>query len=316
MKRPASYEDSVPISVLIATYHRPVLLERTLKSIFESDLRQEAVQLIVVDNADDAETARICGALQRRGPANLTLIRLVEGKPGKNAALNRGLEQAAGDLILFTDDDVLVDPGWVRSMAAAARRWPQHVYFGGRVLPAWPGEPPAWLRESRYLSVCFTAMDRDDPEGPIATFVPFGPNMAVRRAVFDEGVRYDDAVGPTPESSYVMGSEAELTRRLKARGHQPVYVPKSVVHHIVRPEQLRLRWLMGRSVRYGRSVAHKAIQEGRATPGRAPAHLARESLEAAVSAAANLFRGRRQEAFDRIMDAGAAFGRIKQLREA
>jgi glucosyl-dolichyl phosphate glucuronosyltransferase len=58
-----------------------------------------------------------------------------EPRPGKSNAQNRAIDFAKGDYILWTDDDVVVDAGWLTAYVGAFRRWPEAAVFGGRITP-------------------------------------------------------------------------------------------------------------------------------------------------------------------------------------
>src|SRR5262249_33466019 len=59
----------------------------------------------------------------------LSVIR-AEGK-GPAAARNRGIERAAGDVILFTDDDTEPEPNWVHRAYRALQTNPAWIAVGG-----------------------------------------------------------------------------------------------------------------------------------------------------------------------------------------
>jgi hypothetical protein len=76
--------------------------------------------------------------------------------------------------------------------------------------------------------------------------------------VFAEGWRFDPRFGPDGTDTYVTGSESLLNLELERAGERAVYLPRAVVHHRVRPEQLEPRWLYGRAFRFGRLKGHTA----------------------------------------------------------
>ena len=296
------------LNVLIATYRRPHLLRDALRSIAVARESGD-VQVVVADNADDAATRRVC-----REALGLDVRHLPVSRPGKNAALNRALQVADGDLLLFTDDDVVVESGWLESMRRAAEAWPGHDIFGGRILPAWPQARPRELMGSRYLGVCFSALDPSLPEAPSDGFVPFGPNMGVRRRVFAGGHRYNEAIGPK-RSSYVMGSETEFVRRVTALGAPAVFVPSSTVHHRIGARELRRRALLRRGIRYGRQIAYQdQVNATFGTPALPAfrAHYLREAAGHAASAVGRMIRREGGPAFERAMDAAVAVGAFRQ----
>lgn len=296
------------LSIVIATCMRAPSLDQTLASIAASTYPLDHVQVIIADNADDAATRSVCD----RYAGHLELTYVVATDPGKNAALNTALPSVTGDLVLFTDDDVEVAPDWLAETDAAVSRWPKHLVFGGKVLPIWPSECPPHVNDRRYLGVCFTVLDPNVDEGPSFRFTPFGPNIAIRRSVFDTGMRFNPNIGPH-RTSYIMGSETELIRRLKAQGYAPVYAPRSVVRHRIRPEQFSDRWLFGRAFRYGRLMAVRRQEEedGRLawTVRQLP-----DVVRCLVHAGIARVKRERKEWFDYVMELSTTCGMIYQSR--
>jgi hypothetical protein len=126
--------------------------------------------------------------------------------------------------------------------------------FTGRILPLWPaGSEPLDLRTDLLRSSYMVTAWGED-EGAIAPDRMWGPNLAIRADAFCDGYRFDTGIGPGA-GQYAMGSELELTLRLAANGHHGVYLPRAVVHHQIRREQMEERWLAWRAYRSGRGVA-------------------------------------------------------------
>lgn len=205
-------------------------------------------RLVVVDNGStDATAAILDGHL---GALPLAVRR--EPRPGKNRALNAVLpELASADLAVFTDDDVLPEPEWLRRLWAAAEQQPAFDAFGGAIRPRWPAPPPPWIEDWGVpLGIVYAATS--EREGPIGADKVWGPNMAVRGAVLRQGHRFDEDTGPDGSGSYAMGSETEFTSRLERAGHRAWFAADAVVNHVVRPEQFTEAWVLGRAYRHGR----------------------------------------------------------------
>lgn len=101
-------------------------------------------ELLIVDNGSRDESPQIIEREITRG--RLPLVHLNETTIGKCRALNLALEKARGDLLVFTDDDVLPTPEWLKAYYEAFQAYPAVSGFGGRVLPLWEGGIiPAWL---------------------------------------------------------------------------------------------------------------------------------------------------------------------------
>jgi glycosyltransferase involved in cell wall biosynthesis len=229
------------VSIVICTFNRSRLLERTLTQMRSLDrsCRSETEILVVNNNCTD-DTDEVI----RRHSGNLPIRRLWEPRPGKSHAANRAVEAARGDLFLWTDDDVLVDSDWLNAYVEAACRFPRISFFGGAIVPWFELEPPAWLvRHLRMISACYALRDAfDDPFVPINAFhLPFGANMATRRECF-EGYSFDTRLGPQPNSE-VRGEETALLRTWLERGLQGVWVKGARVRHFIPGARLTRRYI-------------------------------------------------------------------------
>ncbi len=238
------------VSVLIATRDRAESLERTLESLALQRAPGIVWELVVVDNGSRDDTQRV---LDRFASA-LPLVVLSEPRAGKNRALNRALDDARGELLVFTDDDIVAESTWLAALVAASQRWPELSVLGGPIEPVFPPGTPDWVRAPDFVlaSEAFGALPRA-AEGPIDRF-PFGANLAIRARVFEE-IRFDEAIGPGTAESYAQGSEYELLTRLHRRGERFVHVPDAEVRHVILPHQVELDWLYGRAERIGRGSA-------------------------------------------------------------
>lgn len=243
----------VDVTVLLATRNRADLLATTLDRL--TGLRTDGLrwQLVVVDNGSTDATSRVLSAAARRLP----LLAVQEPVPGKNRALNTAVPRVRGELLAFIDDDILVPPEWLTSLADAARRWPGTDVFAGRILPVFPPETPAWMRQHDFGRAAFGRFDLDQPEGPTDQY-GFGGNLVIRTAVV-RAHRFDEGIGPGTGRDYAMGSETEYLRRLRRAGHRTTYVPTLIVEHIIEPHQTTPAWLRARSYRLGRGLCRMGI---------------------------------------------------------
>jgi len=234
------------LSVLLATRNRASILQQILDAFCRLQKPASGWKLVVIDNGSTDQTSAVLSSFTSRLP----LRALSEPTGGKNSALNTGLAFVEGDLAVFTDDDAFPHPDWLLELRKAAEAQPTYSMFGGAIVPRWASPPPLWVQWVEPGPV-YTLTDPLMKEGPIPPFLVYGPNMAIRTALFQSGARFDPSVGPR-SSSYPMGSETELTLRLSREGHKAWYVPKAVVEHLIRDEQLCQSWVLKRAIRYGR----------------------------------------------------------------
>ena len=112
--------DSPAISVIIPTYNRAPLLERSLESLTEQTLPRDSFEVVVVDDGSSDWTQSVCTKLSDRLPLRYFRIE----NSGISAAKNLGVFAASAPLLLFFDDDDVADPGLLEAHAEAHRKQP------------------------------------------------------------------------------------------------------------------------------------------------------------------------------------------------
>jgi GT2 family glycosyltransferase len=237
------------VSVIIATRNRARLLEQTLEHLAAQQTAELSWEVIVVDNGSSDGTREVL----ERMCDQLPIVVLTESIPGKNRALNRAVAVARGKLLLFTDDDVIVDPQWMGEMQRAVGRWPFKTIFAGAITPTFEAEVPTWIREPQftYSRLVFCEFAPRDTEGPIEQRA-FGANVGLRREALD-GIQLSESVGPIGRQAAPMGSETSLLRALEDNGYRTVFIPSAHVRHVITSHQVRTGNLMKRAFRAGRS---------------------------------------------------------------
>src|SRR5690242_17387042 len=252
------------ITIALCTWNRAQVLSRTLHHI--CGLRIPAGitwELIVVDNNCTDDTASVVESFSDRLP----IRRVVEAAQGISNARNRALKVAQGDLLVFTDDDVIVDENWLGAYLSASRRWPEAGYFGGVITPAYDEPPPTWFREHRSLLDVYLGQAHD--LGQVerlfnASEWPWGPNMAFRRAAF-ERARFRSDLGHRGSERAVL-EERVYCDELRNAGVAGVWVPEARVAHRVGADRLSLSSVYRTFVSLGRTrVRLWGIPPGTAT---------------------------------------------------
>ena len=224
------------VSVIIATHNRTQSLATCLDSLAELDYPH--YEVVVVDNApSNAETFAL---LQRDYPA----VRYVrENIPGLAVAHNRGLAEARGDIVAFTDDDVRVDAQWLSALVAGFNA-SSHNLDGevgcvtGMIVPA-ELETPAqvWLEQyggfNKGFELSVFDLHRHRPESPLYPYTAgvfgSGANMAFKRKVLLELGGFDPALGAG--SKGVGGDDLAAFFDVVSLGYALVYQPEALVFH-------------------------------------------------------------------------------------
>jgi glycosyltransferase involved in cell wall biosynthesis len=233
--------ETIGITVILCTYNRCRRLAKALDSAAALTLPDSIEwEVLVVDNNSRDQTREVVEGFCGRYPGRFRY--LFELQPGKSHALNAGIREAQGDLLAFMDDDVTVEPTWLKNLTAGllVGEW---VGAGGRILPTWTCSPPRWLPlHGRDTTAPLAAFDKGDEAGELSE-PPFGTNMAFRKSLFEKygGFRID--LGPRPDSE-IRSEDTEFGSRLLAAGERLRYEPSAVVYHPVPENRVKKNYFL------------------------------------------------------------------------
>jgi len=228
------------ISVIVCTCNRAPLLKLALErmALLQND-EGFGWELVVVNNNSTDNTDQTIRSFSGRLPVRSVF----ESEPGLSNARNRGLVEASGDYLVWTDDDVRVSERWLSSYATMFRAHPEAAVFGGPIRPFFEGEPPDWLKAG-WLTIASAFATRDfGPEVKNLSdeLVPFGANFAIRRDV-QLHYLYDPLLGRSPTSTFG-GEETAVIRAILRDGHTGWWVPDAPVQHRIPTERQNLDYL-------------------------------------------------------------------------
>ena len=219
---------SIDVTVAICTWNRASSLDRTLASACRLRIPPGvAWELVIVNNNCSDSTDEVIG----RHAGSIPLRRLFQQAPGKSAAANLAVREARGELVLWTDDDVIVDQEWLASYVSAAERWPEAAFFGGPVEPWYEIDPPPWIRENIDLLELVYAIRRAEEGTRILDRGEhvWGANMAVRRSI-QSRFPFDGRIGPSG-SNQVRGEEILIQQDMLTNGYHGAWVGTARVKH-------------------------------------------------------------------------------------
>lgn len=254
-------ESFLDVSVVICSRNRA----RQLAEVLESASRMHvpdglAWELVVIDNGSSDNTSDVALSFSDRIP-----VRVVrEDVPGLSNARNRGVAEARGEYICWTDDDVVIGRDWMSSYVAAFRKHPEAVVFGGRVIPFLEGgNTPLWFEMGKFSQpVCSLLAYRDfgDQETELSfegNMVPYGANYAIRASEQRE-YRYDPSLGVSPTHK-MLGEEVDVISKILKRGFKGWWVPGSRVEHIIPASRQTKSYLYEYHFLAGATMMHMRI---------------------------------------------------------
>jgi glycosyltransferase involved in cell wall biosynthesis len=220
---------------------------RHLRSLQEQTL--SSVELIVVDNAADAELARRVAEFNQA--ARFPVRYVPEPRLGVVYARHTGAHAARGDILVFTDDDLTAVPAVLQAYANAFAAHPEMAAAGGPMRLAWEAPPPQWLIEYMGQAKLFPPLAlldiseefRLDPQGFF-----FSGNMAIRREVlFQVGGFNPELVGDLYFGDGEVGLYQKLWRRKMLIG----YVPEALMYHYIPPQRMTVKYFCRRMANEG-----------------------------------------------------------------
>jgi glycosyltransferase involved in cell wall biosynthesis len=247
---------AIKVTVAIPTYNRANFLRQTLAGIATQQFPREHFEVLVIDNNSHDATRNAVDEFAAAKPAPRYLL---ERQQGLDFARNRAIAEARGEIILFADDDILVQPDWIAQMAVPllADTTRRIGAVGGEVIPVFPNGLPDWVREW-HAPLAFRA-----DAGPThSRQSPMGANLAIPKWVFDQlgpfHVSLDRAAG-----NYFSGGDSEMIRRVRAAGLEVWFAPAAAVEHQMPASRTTFRYARRHAFDSARSrVIDRAGQPG------------------------------------------------------
>jgi GT2 family glycosyltransferase len=245
-----SYElvDHPLVSVVVCTRDRPQSLTNALREI--AALEYSPFEVVVIDNAPSSDATR--NVILNEFGDDPRFRYVLEPRPGLSCARNRGAQEASGEIVAFTDDDVLVDRWWLDGIVRGFQAAPDVACVTGMIATAEIDNAAqlyfhirvAWgVNCDRRLFDLFENRD-DSPLFPYAVGkYGSGANFAVARAALKELGDFDEALGAgTPSGA---GEDTNMFMRVLLGGHRLAYEPSAIVWHVHRTTLAALSKQMG-----------------------------------------------------------------------
>jgi len=247
------------ISIIIPTFNRAQPLAITLDSFISQDYPTDRYEIIIANNRSTDNTP----AVIEEYCAKFTNVRaMYEGRQGVHYARNSAAKMARGDILYFTDDDMLADRSLLLELIKVFDLDPSIGTATGLVLPKFDTEPPAWVR--KYLTnVYLSVTDKNKQEELIISRSDFGVyscHQAIKREVFIK------SGGFNPENTagiWIGDGETGLNIKIKQLGYKFAYTTRSIIYHAIPSSRTTLQYLIARIGNQGYCDSYTAYREHR-----------------------------------------------------
>lgn len=228
-------------TIAICTYNRADDLGAAIESCLSQDYHPSEYEIIVVDNRSTDRTADV---VRKYGSLEAPKVRYIyEENLGLSYARNRAISEAAGEFILFLDDDAIASKRWLREIVTVFQQHSGIGCIGGKIEPLWEGGNPTWIPD-RYKTL-YSILDYSPSLTELkAPAIPMGANVAFRRQIFEVIKPFRVDLGRVG-TNLLSSEESELVARIRKK-YKIYYSPAASVKHKIARERTTKKWFFRR----------------------------------------------------------------------
>ena len=246
------------VSVIIPTYNRAHFLQNTLESfINQKKYPQDRYEIIVSDNKCEDNTQE----LVKKYSSEFKNIRgIFEKRRGSHYARNSAAKVARGDILYFTDDDMLADENLLSEIVKIFDLDPMIGTATGLIVGRFDFKTPKWVNNyGGYLSI-------PNRSKAVELFISkndcgvISCHQAIKREVFFKSGGFNPDIAGT---IYVGDGETGLNIKIKKMGYKFAYTSKAIIYHVIPKSRTTLKYLLKRSENYGVSDSYTEYREHR-----------------------------------------------------
>ena len=255
---------AVDISVVVLSYDRVHLLERTLKGCLAQVLPGAGFEIIVVDNHPDRLAQGLVEGLA--ASSAIPLVYLSDARRNISIVRNVGIKAARGRYVAFIDDDEAPDAGWIAELYNCLERTGADAAFGPKLPEFEGGAAPDWDPQGWRYTLDFR-LPADTELHLFGRFRKKGKGLGSGNAAFRVATCLAEAEPFSVKFGDANGEDTQLLFRLALAGRRFVWAPDAVVREFIEIERARPDYMITRMKRGSQHYAvcridtseHKAL---------------------------------------------------------
>lgn len=295
---------SAQLSVITCSHNpRSEYLDQVVKALRTQTLPDNRWEYLLIDNAS-AEPLNSRVDLSWHPNAR----HVIEPELGLTHARLRGIAESTGEVLIFVDDDNVLDSDFLEQALKIGEEWPRLGTWGGQTRPGFETPPPDWTRAywSRLVIREFDS-DRWSNQPSDGDAMPCGAGMCVRRSVADYYLELHkngrrNVMMDRAGSSLISGGDSDMAICACDLGMGMGMFASLKLTHLIPAERLTEDYL----VRLVEGLAYSEIvlNSFRASPA-SNGHSSGRKLSTSVADLARLFiRNKRERRFFRAVRRG------------
>jgi glycosyltransferase involved in cell wall biosynthesis len=231
------------ISIIIPTYNRSFLLSKTINSFLDINYPKNKYEIIISNNNSDDDTKFIINKFKKKSK----LIKYIFiKKQGVHYARNYASAIAKGDILYFTDDDMVATKNILIELVNIFNKDKEIAAATGLILPQFEVLPPIWVKKyliNFWLSLTEKKIKMKNFIISNHDFGIFSCHQAIKKEIFFE------CGGFNPENTagiWMGDGETGLNIKIKKLGYKFAYTKKSVIFHFISKSRLNFNYLFNR----------------------------------------------------------------------
>lgn len=233
------------ISVILCTHNpRQSYLQRTLEALRQQSLPFSEWEFLLIDNRSEMSLA---DNLDLSWQGSAQVIR--EEKLGLTPARLRGIQESRGDLLVFVDDDNVLDANFLEEARRIAKERPFLGSWSGQCRPGFDEQPPEWTRQYwGNLAIREFDTDRWSNLPRLPATMPCGAGLCIRHEVAQRYLQMHDSGQrgfqfDRTGDSLVSGGDNDLAACACDVGLGVGLIASQGLTHLIPPERLTLDYL-------------------------------------------------------------------------
>lgn len=246
------------VSIIIPTYNRDRLLSLTIDSFLAQDYPKDRYEIILSNNNSTDKTREVIESYCTQHPAIKSIL---EPRQGVHYARNSAAKIAQGDILYFTDDDMIATPSLLSELVKMFDLDPLIASVTGKVIGRFDVPPPAWVKKHLINShLSLTSEELPDELSISDKDIIYSCHQAIRSDVFFQ------CGGFNPENTagiWVGDGETGLGIRMQQAGYKFAYTPASIIYHMIPESRTTLAYLIKRSGNQGNGDSYTDYRKHR-----------------------------------------------------